>query len=129
MFYKKMVQEALRRCLLMELKSGSTIVNPASGQDSVISQLIHDLFGGEILKTPERRGWHFYNRIDGERVDFAGEKTSKNIRIKKFKDIPVSPAETSNYFDFADYFSFLMRFVRTFEESVGLRKSMNGLPV
>jgi hypothetical protein len=31
--------------------------------------LLNELFGGEILKTPLPNGDHFYNRIEGERVD------------------------------------------------------------
>ena len=34
--------------------------------------VVHDRFGGEILKTDVNGAWHFYNRIDGKRVDFTG---------------------------------------------------------
>jgi hypothetical protein len=33
--------------------------------------LVDELFGGEILKTPLPEGDHFYNRIEGERVDLT----------------------------------------------------------
>jgi hypothetical protein len=33
--------------------------------------LLNELFGGEILKTPLPEGDHFYNRIEGERVDLT----------------------------------------------------------
>jgi hypothetical protein len=45
--------------------------NPARGQCNVTALLIHELFGGQILKTPLSEGDHFYNRIDGERADLT----------------------------------------------------------
>jgi hypothetical protein len=33
--------------------------------------LLNELFGGEILKTPLSEGDHFYNRIEGGRVDLT----------------------------------------------------------
>lgn len=45
--------------------------NPAAGQRGVTALVIHDLLGGEILKTAVNGAWHFYNRIDGVRVDFT----------------------------------------------------------
>lgn len=95
---------------------------PAIYQDSLISQLIHDIFGGEILKTRWKRGWHFYNRVDGLRVDFTKSETSKSSKAKKFEDIPATPEETSACFENEQYSFFLMNFVRSFEEIVGLNK-------
>jgi hypothetical protein len=46
--------------------------NPARGQCNVTALLIHELFGGDILKTPLPEGDHFYNRIGGETIDFTG---------------------------------------------------------
>ncbi len=45
--------------------------NPASGQCNVTAAVIHDLFGGEILRTRLPGVWHYYNRINGERVDLT----------------------------------------------------------
>jgi hypothetical protein len=89
--------------------------------------LIYDIFGGEILKTPHKRGWHFYNRIDGERIDLTGYENQKSIDSYKFQDIPSTPAETSGYFDKIDYLTFLIRFVRAFEEAVGLKQYSESL--
>lgn len=126
MFYKKVVQETLRRSLVIDDRPGRVRKNPVSWDDSVISQLIHDLFGGEILKTPKERGWHFYNRIDGERVDFAISKEERISNENSFKDIPATTDETSRNFDRADYFTFMMRFIRDFEENIGLANSEPG---
>jgi hypothetical protein len=102
MLNKSIISKALRRSM-----------SSLKGQDSLISLLIHDIFGGEILKTHSRKKWHYYNRIDGERVDFTGNGES-------FEDIPATPDETYDYIDQADYSTFFMRFVRAFEETVGL---------
>jgi hypothetical protein len=104
------------------LKSSWTPEVPADDQDSSISLLIHDFFGGEILKTPKKKGWHFYNRIDGLRIDFTSSQRNKNYSEKRFKDIPATPDETYRYVSEEDYSSFLMRFIRTFEETVGLKR-------
>ena len=45
--------------------------NPAAGQCSVTALVVQDELGGEILKTDVAGAWHFYNRIDGRRVDFT----------------------------------------------------------
>lgn len=122
MFSRKIVKDVLNRTLSLDIKEGGRGMNPVTEQDSVVSMLIHDIFGGEILKTPQRKGWHFYNRIDGERLDFTGAETEKSNDDKKFKDIPSTPDETSDYFDKTDYSTFFMRFVSTFEETVRLEQ-------
>jgi hypothetical protein len=128
MFYKKVVQEVLRRCLTNDRRSGRSSDKPVVVQDSEISMLIHDVFGGEILKTHEENGWHFYNMIDGERIDFTLSDTEKSADDIKFEDIPTTSAETSGYFDVTDYSTFFMRFVKAFEETVGLGGFRQGAP-
>lgn len=120
MFNRIVVQEALRRSWELDNNPGCTTDNLAAGQDSVISLLIHDIFGGEILKTPKKKGWHFYNRINGERIDFTRSDTGKSSEDNRFEDIPSTPDETYSYFEQEDYSSFLMKFVSSFEEAVGL---------
>src|SRR5450759_4514169 len=120
MFNRMVVQEALKRSLALDNNPGWTPDNPADDQDTVISLLIHDIFGGEILKTHKKKGWHFYNRINGERIDFTRSEMGKSYEDNRFEDIPSTPDETHNYFEKEDYSNFLMRFVRVFEEAVGL---------
>jgi hypothetical protein len=128
MFYKRVVQKALKSTWKLDNKPGLNHVSILSDQDgivpqdSIVSKLIYDIFGGEILKTPKKKGWHFYNRIDGERIDLTGPVTQKSIDNNKFQDISSTAAETSGYFDKVDYLTFLMRFVRAFEEAVGLKQ-------
>ena len=127
MFNKMIVYDALKKSLAPESNKVSTPDDQVEVQDSIISLMIHDVFGGEILKTHEDKNWHFYNRIDGERLDFAGSKTGRPG--EKFEDIPATPDETSDYIDQADYTTFFMKFIRTFEETIGLEKYQPGYSV
>ena len=127
MLNKMIVYEALKRSELPESNQRLTPFQHTSDQDSLISLLIHDIFGGEILKTHMRKRWHFYNRIDGERVDFTGSETIKSAGDTKFEDIPASPDETFDYIDQTDYSTFFMKFVRAFEEAVGLDEYRHSL--
>jgi hypothetical protein len=127
MFYKKIVYEALKHSELPESDRTLTPPQHINGQDSLISLMIHDIFGGEILKTHMKNSWHFYNRIDGERVDFTGSESLKPAEVTGFEDIPSTPDETSDYIDEADYTNFFMKFVPAFEEAVGLDKYIHSL--
>ena len=122
MFNKMIVYEALKRSLAPDSNRRLTPDNQTDGQDSLISLMIHDVFGGEILKTHKKKNWHFYNRIDGERVDFTRSKMGKSIKSSGFEDIPSTPDETYDYFDQVDYTTFFTKFVSAFEEAVGLDK-------
>ena len=126
MFNRIVVYEALNRSLLRD-DGGNAPVSTEPGQDSLVSQLIHDIFGGEILKTRLKKGWHFYNRIEGSRIDFTIPDINKSSDDIQFEDIPASPDETRYYFEDDDYSTFLMRFISAFEEAVGLDKYRQGL--
>ena len=123
------VQEALRRSWAAENGTYLKSESHPDEEDCVTSQVIHDVFGGEILKTPRRKGWHFYNRIDGERVNFTLSENENSSSDDCFDDIPSTPEETKKYFESEDYSAFFMKFVRAFEESVGLEKYRPGLLV
>jgi hypothetical protein len=127
MFSRKIVQEALKKTLTVDNATGRIHDYTTNGQDSVISMLIHDIFGGEILKTHKRKDWHFYNRINGERIDFTGSETVESVEDKRFEDIPSTPVEASGYFDNTDYSTFFMKFVKAFEETVGLGQYRHGV--
>jgi len=120
MFNRMVVQEALNRSLAAENSIALLPVRKPVSQNTAISLLIHDIFGGEILKTHKKKGWHFYNRIDGERIDLTMSSNKKLPDDNRFEDIPSTPAETYNYFEMDDYSSFFMQFVIAFEEAVGL---------
>jgi hypothetical protein len=122
MLNKKIVHEALKRSLAADMDRISAKDKLIKGHDSIISLLIHDIFGGDILKTHCRKRWHFYNRIEGERVDFTGSEVEKSPEMENFEDIPATPDETYDYFDIVDYSTFFVRFIRSFEEVIGLER-------
>lgn len=122
MIYKNYVQEALKRSNVFENNGGSHSGNPALDQSSLISRLIHDIFGGEILKTLNGEDWHFYNRVNGENIDFTASEARNLSRENHLTGIPSTIDETQKYFEQEDYSTFYQRFVRAFEESVNLDK-------
>ena len=113
MHYLAAVRKALMRSKIQLLS--------AEDQDSIISVLIHDIFGGKILKTKSKGGWHFYNRINGVRLDFSKSDLDKSSGSGQFEDIPVSHDEASSYFEPEQYLVFFIKFVRFFEEIIGLK--------
>jgi hypothetical protein len=70
-FEPERVASALRQSWSSATAGQWTEDNPAAGQCNVTSLLVHELFGGELLKTRLPEGDHFYNRIDGLRFDFT----------------------------------------------------------
>jgi hypothetical protein len=116
------VRKALKQSLTVNSSRKLDLKHKSEGEDKLISLLIHDVFGGEILKTQTKKYWHFYNRIDGERVDFSGKTSQESFYNNIFEDIPATTDDTFNYVDPADYSTFFMRFVRVFEEAIGLEK-------
>jgi hypothetical protein len=122
MLKKIVIQKTLRQTWESDDNPGFTNDKLADGQSSIVSRLIYDIFGGEILKTRKRGSWHFYNRIDGELVDFTRPDMVKSSQNSRLDDIPSTPVETSDYFEQADYSNLYFRFVRLFEEAIGLQK-------
>ena len=59
-----------------------TAAHPARGQCNVTALLVHTLLGGEILKTEAPGGWHFYNRVDGQRHDLTASQFEAPIRYE-----------------------------------------------
>lgn len=121
MINKNIVSEALQHTWPWYKTQTIPPVKPVNGQDKEISLLIHDIFGGEILKTPKKGSWHFYNRINGERFDFSHSSTDHGFIASHFDDIPSTPEEAYQYFDQTDYSSFYMKFILAFEELAGIQ--------
>jgi hypothetical protein len=84
------VESALRKAWSLSTASKWTPNNPAAGQCNVTSLLIHELFGGELLKTPLPAGDHFYNRIGGRRYDFTASQFDRPIA---YMDLPTNRAD------------------------------------
>lgn len=93
---------------------------PLNDLSSLTSILIYNIFGGEILKKQHKNGWHFYNRIDGERIDFTEPGTNNISENHYTEDLPSSSEETNEYFEQEDYSAFYMEFILAFEKEVGL---------
>lgn len=120
MINSRIIQTAMNRARKSENNPGLNLHKSTVEQSSVISQLIYDIFGGEILKTHKRKSWHFYNRVDGERIDFTKSEIKKVNHDNHFEDIPVSIDEIHNYYEKEQYLPFYMMFIREFEETLGL---------
>lgn len=84
------IQSALRKAWSLATASQWTANNPAAGQCNVTSLLLHELFGGDLLKTPLPAGDHFYNRIDGLRYDFTASQFDQPVA---YMDLPTDRAD------------------------------------
>lgn len=70
-FDETRVRDALFKSWSLDTAVQWTPENPASGQCNVTAAVIHDVFGGEVLRTRLPGVWHYYNRIDGDRIDLT----------------------------------------------------------
>ena len=75
-FDEARVRAALSRAWSMDTAVQWTAENPASGLCNVTAAVVCDLFGGEILRTRLANVWHYYNRIEGVRVDLTDSQFS-----------------------------------------------------
>ncbi|MEM8971817.1 MAG: hypothetical protein AAGD43_07140 [Pseudomonadota bacterium] len=75
-FDEARVRAALKKSWSSQTAIQWTNENPASGQCNVTAAVIFDLFGGEILRTQLPGVWHYYNRINGVRLDLTDSQFS-----------------------------------------------------
>lgn len=61
----------LRRSWSVETGRHWRADNPAAGQCGVTALVVQDAMGGDILKTEVNGAWHFYNQVEGRRIDFT----------------------------------------------------------
>jgi hypothetical protein len=78
-FEPELVARALRKSWSTDTAKQWSEERPAAGQCNVTALLVHELFGGELLKTVLPEGDHFYNRIDGVRYDFTDSQFDASI--------------------------------------------------
>lgn len=84
------VWRTLHKAWSLATASQWTANNPAAGQCNVTALLVHELFGGDLLKTPLPAGDHFYNRIEGRRYDFTASQFDQPIN---YMDVPTNRAD------------------------------------
>lgn len=65
------VRAALRRAWSLQTAAQWSAENPANGQCNVTAAVVHDLFGLEVLRTRMEGIWHYYNRLDAQRMDLT----------------------------------------------------------
>ena len=114
------VREALKRTLTSRAKPDPDSGLTSESRDIEISILINDIFGGEILKKQDRKGRHFYNRINGENIDISVKEICNSPDVISMKDIPSSDSDAARHFKHEDFSDFFVRFINAFEETVGL---------
>jgi hypothetical protein len=71
------LSDKLKKCWSKESSSLWTNENPSKGQCGVTSIVVQEFFGGKIMKTCLSTGQlHFYNFINGKRIDLTKEQFS-----------------------------------------------------
>jgi hypothetical protein len=121
MFNISIVHRSLKLIRARESYPGPFRQEPANGQDKEISYLINDVFEGDILKTPQGKGWHFYNQINGDRLDFSNPNMVKLDTDSSFKNILSNKKELYQFIDPNDYYTFYLNFIMAYEEILGLK--------
>ena len=81
-FEKNRVAAALLDSWSLKTSGQWLASNPARGQCNVTALLVNEFFGGEILKTPLPEGDHFYNRIDGKRIDLTDSQFEAPVNYR-----------------------------------------------
>ncbi len=78
-FDEQSVRRALAGAWSIETAKQWTRDRPFEGQCNVTAVVVHDLFGGEILRTRLPHVDHYYNRIDGVAVDLTDDQFHEPI--------------------------------------------------
>ncbi|MCY0887346.1 MAG: hypothetical protein OWQ59_02720 [Alicyclobacillaceae bacterium] len=73
------ILRVLEACWSKETSSNYTPDLPSRGQGAVTALFLQDLLGGELLRTRVDQEWHYYNRIDGDRVDCTATQYTERV--------------------------------------------------
>lgn len=84
-YNEQRVRTALKRAWSLRTAKQWTLESPESGQCNVTAAVVFDLFGGRILRTSLPSVDHYYNEIDGKRVDLTDAQFPEPI---DYEDIP-----------------------------------------
>lgn len=115
-FQRDRLVNVLHSCWSLQTSGQWTADNPARGQCNVTALLVQELFGGEILKTPLPEGDHFYNRIDGQRLDLTDSQFAAPIA---YADLPSDRQEALSGTSAAKYAALKSAFMKTAPEDRG----------
>lgn len=85
------LQAALEAAWSIETSAKWRSDNPALGQCSVTALVVQDILGGELAKTDIGGAWHFYNIVEGRRLDFSASQFAVYV---VYADFPASRDET-----------------------------------
>lgn len=101
-FNEAEVRSAVVRAWSLDTAKQWTPDTPAAGQCNVTAVLVHDLFGGDILKTslPDYEADQFYNRVDGAVVDLTDGQFSAPVT---YADEPASREEAMQCVKSSEY--------------------------
>ncbi|MFS0561022.1 hypothetical protein AB1K91_09815 [Terribacillus sp. 179-K 1B1 HS] len=112
---KAHIESILFHAWSIKTSSKWTHSNPAKGQCSVTALVIQDLFDGEIVKTAAPEGWHFYNIIEGERLDFTASQFKEALL---YEDLPSSRKEALTDTSAKQYEELRMRVLLSLDSSI-----------
>ena len=71
MISKATLLNIFKKCWSIKSSTKWEEENPSKGQCSVTALVIHDCFGGTILKTKVNDIWHFYNKVNDQVMDLT----------------------------------------------------------
>ncbi|MEO1776752.1 MAG: hypothetical protein AAFS07_17570 [Pseudomonadota bacterium] len=94
------VRAALRKHWSLRSSTLWRADNPALGQCGVSALVAWEILGGQIAKTRYGDLWHFYNVIDGQRVDFTDSQFDAPIG---YDDVPSNREEAFGDTNAAQY--------------------------
>ncbi len=107
-----LIENMLLKCWSIKTSSKWTSENPYKGQCGVTAMVIQELIGGEILKTKAEGQWHFYNKINEERIDFTRKQFDFEVN---YQDIPSSRDEAFADTNKAQYMELKTRLLEEFK--------------
>ena len=90
MITKTKLYNIFKKCWSIESSTRWEETSPSKGQCSVTALVIHDCFGGTILKTRVDGAWHFYNKINDQILDLTSDQFKSAI---DYQDIESSVDE------------------------------------
>jgi len=99
-FDEALLREVLEDAWSLDSASQWSLENPANGQCNVTAVVIQELFGGVILRTRYPNFWHYYNQIDGNRVDLTDSQFSRpdaRVPAPESYDDDISDRDSADY--------------------------------